>query len=257
MKQLPAHARVVIIGGGIVGSSVAYHLTKLGWTDVLLLERKALTSGTTWAAAGLVGQLWATKQLTQLAQYGSELYAGLKEETGFHTGFHKCGALRVAQTKERKHEYDRALSMARAFGVEMEEIGRDDARKFWPLLNTDDLAAIYYQPNDGQTSPVDTAQALVKGARMGGAKIFENIKVNDIKLTNNAISGVGTDQGDIACEYVVNCGGMWARELGEMVGVSIPLHAAEHMHIVTKPIEGVQKECRCSGIWMDISIFEN
>ncbi len=240
-KELPSHAQIVIIGGGIVGCSVAYHLTKLGLQDVVLLERKVLTSGTTWAAAGLVGQLWPTKALTKLACYGTELYARLEEETEQHTGFVKCGSLRVAQTRGRKSEYDRAMTMARAFGIEMEEISFEEARKLWPLLNTDDITAVYYQPNDGMTNPVDTAQALAKGARMGGAKIFEGVKVTDIKLKDKTVCGVTTEQGDIACEYLVTCGGMWSREIGEMVGISIPLHAAEHMHIVTKPIEGVHK----------------
>jgi 4-methylaminobutanoate oxidase (formaldehyde-forming) len=241
-KQLPEHAQVVIIGGGIVGCSVAYHLTKLNWKDVVLLERKALTSGTTWAAAGLVGQLWATSSLTKLATYGTELYARLEEETGQHTGFVKCGSLRVAQTKERKSEYDRSMAMARAFGIEMEEISYEQARRMWPFLYTDDLEAVYYQPNDAKTNPVDTAQALAKGARMGGAKIFEDVKVTDIHLKKGAVSAVSTDRGLINCEIVVNCGGMWAREIGKLVGVSVPLHAAEHMHIVTTPIEGVPKD---------------
>jgi len=241
-KQLPEHAQVVIIGGGIVGCSVAYHLTKLNWKDVVLLERKALTSGTTWAAAGLVGQLWATSSLTKLATYGTELYARLEQETDQHTGFVKCGSLRVAQTKERKSEYDRSMAMARAFGIEMEEIGFEEARRMWPFLFTDDLEAVYYQPNDAKTNPVDTAQALARGARTGGAKIFEDVKVTDIELKKGAVSAVSTDRGMINCEIVVNCGGMWAREIGKLVGVSVPLQAAEHMHIVTTPIEGVPKD---------------
>jgi 4-methylaminobutanoate oxidase (formaldehyde-forming) len=241
-KQLPEQAQVVIIGGGIVGCSVAYHLTKLNWKDVVLLERKALTSGTTWAAAGLVGQLWANRSLTKLACYGTELYDGLEKETGQHTGFVKCGSLRVAQTKERKREYDRSMAMARAFGIEMEEISFEEARRMWPFLYTDDLEAVYFQPNDARTNPVDTAQALAKGARMGGAKIFEDIKVTDIHLKNDAVCAVSTEQGKINCEIVVNCGGMWARQIGKLAGISVPLHAAEHMHIVTTPIEGVPKD---------------
>ncbi|MHC4458035.1 MAG: GcvT family protein [Planctomycetota bacterium] len=241
-KQLPEHAQVVIIGGGIVGCSVAYHLTKLNWQDVVLLERKALTSGTTWAAAGLVGQLWATSSLTKLAQYGTELYTRLEQETGQHTGFVKCGSLRVAQTKERKCEYDRSMAMARAFGIEMEEISFEEARRMWPFLYTDDLEAVYYQPNDAKTNPVDTAQALARGARMGGAKIFEDVKVTDIHLKKGAVCAVNTDRGMINCEIVVNCGGMWAREIGKLVGVGVPLQAAEHMHIVTTPIEGMPKD---------------
>ena len=241
-KKLPTHAQVVVIGGGIVGCSVAYHLTKLGWKDVVLLERKTLTSGTTWAAAGLVGQLWASSALTKLAKYGTELYSRLEDETGQTTGFVRSGSLRVARTEARKSEYDRAVGMARAFGVQIEEISFEKAREMWPPMRTDDLVAVYYQPNDGHTSPVDTARALAKGAQMGGARIFEGVKITGITLKNNAVYKVNTDQGKIGCEYVVNCGGMWGREIGKMVGVSVPLHAAEHMHITTTAIEGVYQE---------------
>ena len=241
-NKLPTHAQVVVIGGGIVGCSVAYHLTKLGWKDVVLLERKTLTSGTTWAAAGLVGQLWASSALTKLAKYGTELYSRLEGETGQTTGFVRSGSLRVARTEARKSEYDRAVGMARAFGVQIEEISIEQAREMWPPMRTDDVVAVYYQPNDGHTSPVDTARALAKGAQMGGARIFEGVKITGITLKNNAVYKVNTDQGKIGCEYVVNCGGMWGREIGKMVGVSVPLHAAEHMHITTTAIEGVYPE---------------
>ncbi|MEW6265707.1 MAG: FAD-dependent oxidoreductase [Thermodesulfobacteriota bacterium] len=240
-KALPQQTRVVIIGGGIVGCSVAYHLTKQGWKDVILLERKALTCGTTWAAAGLVGQLRATSALTKLATYGTMLYARLEEETEQATGYHVSGSVMVARTRDRQHEYDRAMARAKALGIQMERIDFEEAKRLWPLMRTDDLAAAYYFPKDGQTNPVDTTQALAKGARMGGARIFEGIKVTGIKVRNKAVRGVQTDQGDVDCEYVVNCAGMWGREIGRMAGVSIPLHAAEHMHIVTKPIEGVYK----------------
>jgi len=240
-NQLPSHSQVVIIGGGIVGCSVAYHLTKLGWKDITLLERKQLTSGTTWAAAGLIAQLRASREMTNLAKYGTELYARLEEETGQTTGYKTTGALGVAQTEDRKREWLRGAAMARAFGIEMYQISSKEARDLVPLLNTDDLVSVFYLPKDGQTNPVDTTQALAKGARMGGTIIIEGVKVLDIYLENGAVCGVSTDKGDIACEYVVNCGGMWGREIGKMVGVSIPLHAAEHMHMVTKPIEGIKK----------------
>ncbi len=241
-EDLPNQARVVIIGGGIVGCSVAYHLTKLGWSDVLLLERRQLCCGTTWAAAGLVGQLWANRALTQLAKYGTELYARLEQETGQSTGWRQNGSLRVAQTRERKREYDRSMAMAHAFGIEMAEISFAEAHRLWPLLNTNDLAAVFYQPNDGQTSPVDTARALAKGAQLGGARIIEGVKVTGIQLERESVRAVCTERGDIHCEVAVNCGGMWAREIGKMAGVSIPLHAAEHMHVVTNPVEGVTAE---------------
>ena len=240
-KKLPSQAQVVIIGGGIIGCSVAYHLTKFGWKDVLLLERKVLTSGTTWAAAGLVGQLRSTEALTKLVKYGTELYAGLEEETGQVTGYTANGSIMVARTKDRKQEFERSMAMARSFGVEMHRIGFAEARDKWPLLNTDGLEATYFIPRDGMTSPVDTAQALAKGARLRGAAIFEETLVTGIELKDGAVSRVRTDRGDIACEYVVNCAGMWGREIGQMVGLAVPLHAAEHMHIITKPIDGVYK----------------
>ena len=246
-EKLPTQAQVVIIGGGIVGCSVAYHLCQIGWKDVVVLERKTIASGTSWAAAGLLGQLWSNAALTKLAIYGADLYSRLEEETGQPTGYVRPGSLRVAQTKARKEEYDRSMQMARSFGVEMEEISFDEARRLLPLLHTDDLEAVWFQPNDGHTNPEDTTQALAKGARMGGARIIENVKVTGIRVQQvtsagvKAITGVSTDQGDIACEYLVNCAGMWGREVGKMVGVSIPLYAAEHMHMTTNPVEGTYK----------------
>ncbi|MDM8553394.1 FAD-dependent oxidoreductase [Desulfococcaceae bacterium HSG7] len=240
-EKIPTQARVVIIGGGIVGCSTAYHLCKLGWKEIVLLERKTIASGTSWAAAGLLGQLWSTGSLTKLATYGADLYSRLEEETGQPTGYLRPGSIRVAQTQARKSEYDRSMAMARSFGIEMEEISLDEAKKMFPLLNTDDLTAAWFQPNDGHTNPEDTTQALAKGARAGGTKIIEGVKVLDIHVKNGAVTGVRTDQGDIACEYVVNCAGMWGREVGKMIGVSIPLYAAEHMHMTTNPIEGTYK----------------
>jgi 4-methylaminobutanoate oxidase (formaldehyde-forming) len=239
--KIPTHAQVVIIGGGIVGCSVAYHLCKLGWKDVVLLERKSIASGTSWAAAGLLGQLWSTSALTKLAVYGADLYSRLEEETGQPTGYQRPGSIRVAQTKERRSEFNRSMATAHSFGIEMEEINLEEARRMFPLLNTSDLVAAWFQPNDGHTNPEDTTQALSKGARKGGASLIEGIKVTNIHLKRGAVSGVSTDQGDIVCEYVVNCAGMWAREVGNMAGVSIPLHAAEHMHLATNPIEGTYK----------------
>ncbi|MBW1866948.1 MAG: FAD-dependent oxidoreductase, partial [Deltaproteobacteria bacterium] len=240
-NQIPTHAQVVIIGGGIIGCSTAYHLVELGWKDVVILERKRISSGTTWAAAGLLGQLWSTSSLTKLAKYGADLYAGLEEKTGRPTGYQRHGSLRVAKTEARKSEFLRALGMARAFGIEMEEISLEEAKKLFPVMRTDDLVGAWYQTDDGVTNPEDTTQALAKGARMGGAKIFENTAVLGIELAHNAVSAVKTEKGTITCEYIVNCAGMWGRELGKMVGVGLPLIAAEHMHMTTEPIEGVHK----------------
>ena len=240
--QFPTHAQVVIIGGGIVGCSTAYHLTKLGWKDVVLLERKRIASGTSWAAAGLLGQLWSTSALTSLAKYGADLYAGLEKETGQPTGYVRHGSIRVSRTAERRREYLRALGMARAFGIKMEEISLEEAEKLIPVMRTDDLTGAWYQPDDGATNPEDTTQALAKGARQGGVEILENTRVTDILVKGGSVCAVQTENGTIACEYVVNCAGMWGREVGQMVGVSIPLFAAEHMHLTTEPIEGVYKE---------------
>ncbi len=246
-EKLPTHAQVVIIGGGIVGCSVAYHLCKLGWKDVVVVERKTIASGTTWAAAGLLGQLWSNAALTKLAVYGADLYSRLEEETGQPTGYQRPGSIRVAQTKARKEEYDRSMQMARAFGIEMEEISLKEAQRLFPLLYTDDLEAAWFQPNDGHTNPEDTTQALAKGARAGGARFIENVKVTGIHFKPGMVSGLSTvnglttDQGKIACEFVVNCAGMWSRELGKMMGASFPLYAAEHMHMTTNPMEGTYK----------------
>ena len=239
--QLPSHSQVVIIGGGIVGCSTAYHLTKIGWKDVVLLERKEIGSGTTWAAAGLVAQRRQNREMTHLAKYATELYPKLEEETGIATGWMTNGALTVCQTEDRRREWLRASAMARAFGIDVHEISLKEAEEMCPGLYTKDLVAVFYLPNDGQTDPVNTTQALARGAKRGGAKIFENVKVIDITIKNGAICGVGTDQSQIACEYVVNCGGMWGREIGKMVNVSVPVYAAEHMHAVTTPIDGLKK----------------
>lgn len=245
--KIPDQARVVIIGGGIAGASVAYHLTKAGWTDVLLLERKVLTCGTTWHAAGLVGQLRATENLTRLAKYGAELYGTLEEETGQATGFQRRGSIAVARTEARWTELKRGMSMARAFDVDVEEISLAEAKDKWPLMETSDLVGALYIPGDGQTNPTDTTMALAKGSRMRGAKIVEGVKVTGLSIADGThgmrrVTGVETDAGNIACEYVVNCGGMWGRELGQMAGVPVPLHAAEHIYVVTTPMEGVRPD---------------
>ncbi|MEE8635957.1 MAG: FAD-binding oxidoreductase, partial [Acidiferrobacterales bacterium] len=238
-QPLPSHAQVVIIGGGIVGCSVAYHLTKLGWTDVVLLERKSLTCGTTWHAAGLVGQLRATHNLSRLAQYTCELFRTLEQETGQATGFKQNGSLSVATDEERFEELKRGASMARCFGLDVMVITPDEAREKWPLLNIEDLVGAVFLPRDGQVNPSDVAQAIAKGAKMGGVSIFENTKVTAIRRGDGRVTGVVTESGDIAAEYVVNCGGMWGREIGAMCGVNVPLHAAEHFYIVTEPMDGV------------------
>ncbi len=239
MAELPREAKVVIVGGGIVGCSLAYHLAKRGCGDVVLLERRQLTCGTTWHAAGLVGQLRATQNLTRLAQYTAGLYRSLGEETGQETGFKQRGSLALATTEERFEELKRGASMAHCFGLEVEVLTPAEAKKLWPLMDVGDLAGAVFLPKDGQTNPVDTAQALAKGAKTGGVRILENSPVTAILHRNGRATGVRTPQGEIAAETVVISAGMWSRELAASVGVTLPLHAAEHFYIVTEPIPGL------------------
>ncbi len=241
-KSLPKETRVVIIGGGIVGCSLAYHLTKQGWRDVVLLERKKLTCGTTWHAAGLVGQLRATANMTRLAQYTAELFATLEQETGQATGFKQNGSISVATTEERFEEWKRGASMARTFGLDVEVISPGEMKERWPLLNVEDVVGGVWLPKDGQTNPIDTTVALAKGARAGGALIFEDTKVTAIHRASGRVTGVTTDRGDIEAEFVVNCGGMWAREVGLMCGVNVPLHACEHFYVLTEDMDGLSPD---------------
>jgi glycine cleavage system T protein len=239
VPSIPSHARVVIIGGGIVGCSVAYHLAKRDCTDVLLLERRRLTCGTTWHAAGLVGQLRATQNLTRLAQYTTQLYEGLERETGQATGFKQVGSIAVAASEARFEELKRGASMARCFGLEVQILSPAAAKERWPLLATDGLVGAVFLPKDGQTNPVDTTQALARGARNGGVRICEDLKVTAIRTAHGRVTGVATPEGEICADVVVNCAGMWAREVGGWANVSVPLHAAEHFYIVTEPLPGL------------------
>ncbi len=233
-KQLPSSAQVVIVGGGVIGCSIAYHLTKVGITDVVLLERKTLTCGTTWHAAGLVPTLRASYNMSMLANYSASLYDTLEAETGQATGFVRNGSLTIATNQERLAEIKRGASMAKVAGFPCDVISPEQAKEMWPLLNTDDVIGAIHLPMDGMASPVDVTQALAKGARMGGAKIFENTKVLDMKTRDGKVAGVVTEHGDIDAEFVVNCAGMWAREFGRKAGVNVPLHAAEHFYVVTE-----------------------
>jgi glycine cleavage system T protein len=245
MADIPTKARVVIIGGGVIGCSVAYHLTKLGWKDVVLLERKQLTSGTTWHAAGLIAQLRATANMTKLAKYSQELYGNLEAETGVATGFKRCGSITAALTEERKEEIFRQAAMARAFGVEVEEISPAEVKAKYEHLNIDDVTAGVYLPLDGQGDPANIALALAKGARQNGGLVKERTKVTNIHKNGRKVTGVdwvsddGQNQGHIECDMIVNCAGMWGHEVGKMAGVNIPLHACEHFYIVTEAISGL------------------
>jgi len=245
MSDLPNSARVVIIGGGVIGCSVAYHLTKLGWQDVVLLERKQLTSGTTWHAAGLIAQLRATANMTKLAKYSQELYGALEAETGVATGFKRCGSITVALTEERREEIFRQAAMARAFGVEVEEISPAEVKQKYEHLNIEDVTAGVWLPKDGQGDPANIALALAKGARQRGAVVKERIKVTGIAKEGRRVTGVdwvsddGQSQGHIKADMVVNSAGMWGHEVGRMAGVNVPLHACEHFYIVTEGIKGL------------------
>ena len=239
IPEFPTSARVVVIGGGIVGTSVAFHLTERGWKDVVLLERKRLTSGTTWHAAGLVGQLRATYNMTVLASYAKDLFRELERRTGDGTGFEQKGSLLIASTPGRWEEIRRNASMARLMDVEMQFIGPERLGEMWPLLNTDGILGAAFIPGDGMANPTDVTMAMAKAARMAGARVFENTKVTGILRRDGRVAGVSTPRGDIACEYVVNCTGMWARELAGQSEVIVPLHAAEHCYLVTEPIDAL------------------
>ena len=246
MTILPNQARVVIIGGGVIGCSVAYHLAKLGWRDVVLLERKQLTSGTTWHAAGLIAQLRASANMTKMAKYSQELYGALEVETGVATGFKRVGSITAALTTERREEIFRQAAMARAFGVDVEEITPSEIGARYPHLNLDGVQAGVYLSKDGQGDPGNIALALAKGARQNGALIQERVKAIGLKRKGRRITGVDWQAedgaaGHIACEMVVNCAGMWGHEVGRMAGVNVPLHACEHFYIVSEPIEGLSQ----------------
>ena len=238
---VPSHARVVIIGGGVIGCSVAYHLAKQGWSDVVLLERKQLTSGTTWHAAGLIAQLRASINMTRLAKYSQELYGDLEAETGVATGFKRNGSITVALTEDRQEELLRQASMAQAFGVEVEAITPSEVAARYPHLNTADVVGGVFLDKDGQGDPSNIALAMAKGARLKGAKVLERVAVTAIRRDGLRVTGVdwesGDESGHITADMVVNCGGMWGREVGRMAGVNIPLQACEHFYIVTEAIE--------------------
>jgi 4-methylaminobutanoate oxidase (formaldehyde-forming) len=243
MSKLPTHARVVVVGGGIAGVSTAYHLARAGVKDVVLLEQGRLTCGTTWHAAGLVGQTRATRNATRMSRYGIDLYASLEKETGLATGWKQCGSLNVAKTPERLTLVKRQMARARSFGIEFDFISPAEAGRMVPILRTDDLAGAVWIPGDGKANPTDLTQSLAKGARMHGATIVEGIKVCRVDAAKGRISGVGwksaDDEGTIVCETIVNCAGQWSRAFGRLAGVTVPLYAAEHFYLVTKTIPGV------------------
>ena len=247
---LPKQARIVVIGGGIVGCSTAYHLARLGCSDVLLLEQGQLTNGTTWHAAGLVGQMRPNRNMTRMSRYGIELYASLEAETGLATGWKQCGSVNVARTPERMQVLRRQIALAKSFGIECEEISPAEAGRRIPVMRTDDLQGAIWLPGDGKANPTDLTMSLARGARQRGVTIAEGVEVTSIATRGDGAQrravGVSVQQGgeriEIACETVVNCAGQWARQLGALSGVSVPLWSAEHFYIVTERIEGVQSE---------------
>ncbi len=241
-KQLPTHAQVVIIGGGIHGCSVAYHLAKAGWTDVVLLERKQLTSGTTWHAAGLVGQLQGSHSTTAFAKYGVELLREIEAETGQNPGFRQSGSISIAINDERMAELKRKADFASLFGVEAHYLSTAEIKERWPLMNADGVLGGIHMPSDGSANPIDLTNALAKGARQYGANIFENVKVEQVLVSSSEVLGVETEHGTINAEFVVNCAGMWARELGQQNGVGVPLHACEHYYLVTEAIPDLPED---------------
>ena len=239
MSALPGSARIVIVGGGIVGCSVAYHLGKMGLTDVILLERGKLTSGSTWHAAGLVGQLRTSANITQLLGYSVALYDKLEKETGLATGWKRNGGLRLACNKERWTEVKRQATTATSFGLEMHLLSPKEALALWPLMQVDDVVGAAFLPTDGQASPSDIAMSLAKGARMGGVTIEEGVRVTGVETDGERVRAVVTDKGRIACEKLVLCAGQWSRDLGRMAGVNIPLVPVQHQYLITDRIDGV------------------
>lgn len=237
--DLPGRARVVIVGGGVIGASIAYHLTKIGWQDVVLCERKQLTSGTTWHAAGLVGQLRPSINMTRLAKYTGELYRGLEAETGQATGYRQCGSISLANNLERFEELKRAASMAKVFDLPVHMVTPDEIKAMAPILEVGDLVGGIHIPSDGYANAVDITQALAKGARAGGARIVENCKVTRIRHDGTRTTGVETEHGAIDADYVVLAGGMWTRHLGASIGVTVPLHACEHYYVLFEGVAGL------------------
>jgi sarcosine dehydrogenase len=240
--NFPTEARVVIVGGGIMGCSTAYHLAKLGWKDVVLLEQGRLSGGTTWHAAGLVGQLRSYQNLTRLIRYSTELYSKLEAETGLATGWKQCGSLSVARTEERMVLLRRSAAMANAQGVDCEPLTPKQAGEKYPIMRTDDLVGAVWLPGDGKANPADITQALARGARNGGVRIFEKTRVTAIDTKDGRVAGVQTTEGAIKAEIVVNCGGQWARQLARTVGVTVPLYSCEHMYIVTEKMDDVPRD---------------
>ncbi len=241
--QIPERASAVIIGGGVIGSSVAYHLAKQGWTDVVLLERQQFGCGTTWHAAGLVGTMRANESQARLCEYSMAVLTELEQETGQSTGFKQVGSLSIAHSVARFEELKRVASMNNAFGVtQVDMITPDEVKALYPFVETGDLLGASWVAQDGTASPVDVTSSFVKGARQRGVKCLEGIKVTAINQANGKVTGVVTDQGHIQADFVVNCAGLWGRDVGKMAGVSVPLHACEHYYALTEKQDDIPSD---------------
>ena len=246
VTDVPSRARVVVIGGGVIGCSVAYHLAHLGWTDVVVLEQGHLSGGTTWHAAGLVGPLRASEGGTRLVQYSAELYAGLEAETGLATGYRNVGGVIVARSEERMVQLRRTVANAVAYDMECRMLTPEEAGELWPPMRVDDLLGAIHLPGDGKVNPTDLTQSLAKGARQLGVRVLEGVRVLSVDVAAGPagwrVTGVRTDRGDIETEIVVNCAGQWAKALGDQVGVPVPLHSAEHFYVVTEAVPGTHPD---------------
>lgn len=235
----PTAAEIVIIGGGIIGVSTAYHLAKLGKRDVVVLERSKLGSGTTWHSAAMVRRLRSTPSLTNLTKYSVELYKSLEAETGLATGWMGCGSLSIATNKDRLTQIRRQASLARAMDIEVAEISREDIQRLWPIAHTADIISGILSPGDGRVSPTDVLAALTRGAKKLGVRFLEDTSVMGFDITNGRVMGVKTPNGSIATSSVALCGGLWSRQVGAMAGVAVPLYACEHYALITKSFEGI------------------
>ena len=249
--EVPSSANVIIVGGGIAGTSIAYHFAKAGWKDVYLLEQSKLSSGTTWHSAGQVGQLRSSSAQTRVNKESALLYARLKAETGHDPGWLNCGGLQLASSQERMYQLERMTSMADVFGVEAEVISAEACKNYYPMLQTDDLVGGVYLPGDGRVLPGECTISLAKGAMQGGVKIIENIEVEELVYEQSSsnikrISGVKTNRGEIKSQWVVMAGNMWMRQLGLKAGIDIPVYPCEHHYVITKPIEGITRNAPCT-----------
>jgi sarcosine dehydrogenase len=242
MSDFPSHAQVVITGGGVGGCSIAYHLTLMGWKDVVILERHELTSGSTWHSAGLVGQMRSDANLTRMMHYSTDLYRKLKDETGHDPAWREVGGLRLASSAERMEDLKRLVGMAQSFGVPMELISPKQALDLFPVMNPEGILGAAYTPNDGVIDPTGLTNALATGAKQRGARIFTDTNVEKINLKNGRVHDVVTNKGTIETEIVVNAAGQWGAEVGKMVGLTLPIVPMAHLYIITKPVKGVQHD---------------